>query len=315
MKIVVAGGSGFIGAGLTRRLLAEGHQVTVLTRNAESSRKRLPPLLQVVQWDARAVGAWADHVSTADAIINFAGESIAAKRWTPGQKELIIGSRVNAARALVQAMGRQKTAPSVLISASAVGYYGGVAYGDVTETHPAGSGFLSATCVKWEREAFVAESLGVRVAVLRIAVVLGEQGGALEKMILPFRFFVGGPLGTGSQWFPWVHRDDIIGAAMFVLHKKELSGPVNVVAPEPVTMKQFCSALGKTLHRPSWVPVPSLLLRLALGEMSEMLLTGQRVVPRVLADHGYVFQYPHLLPALVNIVGTQTRSRHFVCEP
>lgn len=304
MKILFAGGTGFIGAGLTQRLLGAGHQVCVLTRNAESARKRVPRSVQVAEWDGRTVGDWEHHLSTADAVINFAGEPIAAKRWTSVQKELIIGSRVSAARALVQAMGQPKKTPSVLINASAVGYYGHVADGDVTETHPAGSGFLSTTCVEWEREALAAESLGVRVVVLRIAVVLGEQGGALEKLLLPFRLFVGGPVGTGSQWFPWVHRDDMIGASMYALHNKELSGPVNVVAPQPVTMRQFCSALGRALHRPSWVPVPPFLLRLALGEMSETILTGQRVVPRVLTDSGYLFQYPHLLPALADIVGT-----------
>ncbi|MEK9137485.1 MAG: TIGR01777 family oxidoreductase, partial [Bacteroidota bacterium] len=234
--------------------------------------------------------------------INFAGEPLDAKRWLRSQKERIIGSRVDATSAIVHAISKAKQKPSVMISASGVGYYGAVETGEVTEDAPRGSDFLSETTYQWEKAAHGAEALGVRTVVLRIAVVLGSGGGALRKMLIPFRLFVGGPLGSGRQWFPWVHRDDLVGVILFALSSPEISGPVNVVAPEVVKMQGFCSALGQALHRPSWAPVPSFVLKAVLGEMSEMVLTGQRAVPRVLERYGYRFKFPQLSAALTDIL-------------
>lgn len=188
--------------------------------------------------------------------------------------------------------------PPVLVNISGAGYYGNVPDGDVSEEREAGEGFVANICARWEEEAQQAGELGVRVAVLRTGVVLAEDGGALAKMILPFRLYVGGPLGSGAQWFPWVHREDATGAMIHVLRTPGIDGPVNVAAPEPVTMQQFCLALGNALHRPSWFPVPATALRLALGEMAEIVLTGQKIVPRKLLASGYKFRYPNVLDAL-----------------
>ena len=207
--------------------------------------------------------------------------------------------------AIVSAIGQARKKPSVLVSASAVGYYGHVEYGDVAETHSKGNDFLAAVCERWEQEARRAEAYGVRVITPRFGVVLEKEGGALKRLLLPFKLFLGGPLGSGKQWFPWVHRDDVIEIISFVLQNPKVSGPVNVTAPEPVTMKEFCTALGKALHRPSWAPVPAFVLRTILGEMSLVVLTGQRAIPKKLLEAGYTFKYPQLTGALSAIFGQE----------
>ena len=302
MQIVLTGGTGFIGKTLTRRLAQAGHRVILLTRRPEAVRQSSEDSVQIVSWDGKTLGPWVPSLNGADAVVNLAGEPIAAKRWTPAQKARILSSRMDATGALVAAIAQAKKRPSVLVNASAVGYYGSVESGDVTESHPRGRGFLADTCERWEQEARKAEALGVRVVLLRFGIVLEKDGGALAKMLPPFKFFAGGPLGSGRQWLPWIHREDLIGAVLFVLERARLSGPVNVTAPEPVTMKQFCAALGKSLHRPSWAPVPAFLLRTALGEMSEMLLTGQRVIPQKLETSGYRFRYPRIEEALYSVL-------------
>lgn len=302
MKIIVAGGSGFTGKALIPRLVAEGHEVVLLTRNPSAARLRVDQRATFVQWDGRTSGPWESHVDGTDAILNFAGEPLDAKRWSTAQKKKIIGSRVDATTAIVNAMRAVSRRPSVLVNASGVGYYGPVENGEITEEHPRGSDFLSETTSQWENAAHAAEALGVRTVMLRTAVVLGDGGGALKKMLIPFRLFVGGALGSGRQWFPWIHRDDLVGVIMFVLRNKSVSGPVNAVAPESVTMKEFCSTLGHVMHRPSWAPVPSFVLKVALGEMSAMVLTGQRAVPKALERHEYAFKFPNLSSALSDIL-------------
>jgi len=300
MNIVVAGGTGFIGSSLIPLLGAGGHHVSVLTREPEQG--PLIPGVTQVRWDGVTQGDWTAHLRKADAVINLAGESIGAGRWTPARKERIIASRVNSTRALLESIRRGGEKPSVFISSSAVGYYGPVESGDVTEDHPPGSGFLADLCLRWEQEAMAAGQLGARVVILRTGVVIGEKGGALERMLLPFRLCAGGPIGTGKQWFPWVHRDDVAAAVLFAIANQALAGPVNIVAPESVDMKGFCSALGRALSRPSWLPVPAAALRAALGEMADMILTGQRVVPAKLLALGYRFRYPALAQALASVV-------------
>jgi uncharacterized protein len=301
MKIVIAGGSGFIGGAVVRQLLQEKHIVVLLTRNPEAVKQSVGGLLIKEYWDGKNLGTWTKQVNGADAVINLAGESIASGRWTKKRKANIIGSRINATRAIINAIAAAQTKPRVLINASAVGYYGNVIEGEVTEEHPRGQGFLSDTCSEWEHEAGEVEKYGLRLVILRFGVVLAQDGGALRKMLLPFKLFVGGPLGSGRQWFPWIHCDDIIGIISFALHNPKLSGPVNAVAPELVTMKQFCAALGKAISRPSWAPVPAFILKTILGEMSEMMLEGQRVIPAKLKAAGYVFRYPLLINALEDI--------------
>ena len=300
MKIVVAGGSGFIGRTLMERLAADGHDVVALSRDPD--RAALPAGVRGVRWDGETVEGWASHVLEASAVVNLAGASIGDGRWTALRKREIIASRVNATRALLEAMAKEKDSPRVFVSSSAVGYYGAVESGDVTEDHPAGSGFLADVCVRWEQEARAAAGLGARVVILRTGVVLGSGGGALPRMMLPFRLFAGGPVGSGRQAFPWIHRDDVAGIVAFAISRDEVRGPLNVAAPEAVDTREFCAALGKALSRPSWLPVPSFALRAALGEMADMLLTGQRVVPARLTTLGYTFKYPTLAPALKSIV-------------
>ena len=304
MTIVLSGGTGFIGKALVKRLLEAGHTVMLLSRRPERSRQSGTESLQIISWDGRTLGAWVQGINGADAVINLAGETIAEKRWTAAQKAKILKSRIEATRALVSAIAQVKKRPSVLVNASAVGYYGDVESGDVTESHPKGKGFLADVCEQWEQEARKAEALGVRVVLLRTGIVLEKEGGALAKMLPPFKLFIGGPLGCGRQWIPWVHREDVIGAILFALERSRLSGAVNVTAPEPATMKQFCAALGKVIHRPSWAPVPAFALQVLLGEMSEMLLTGQRAIPQKLETSGYRFRYPNLEETLRAIFST-----------
>lgn len=300
MKIVLTGGTGFIGRKLVQALVADGHTVVVFTRNPSGT--TVGANVTVERWDGVTMERWSNSVDGADAIINLAGEPIAAKRWTASQKKRIVESRVLGTRALVEAMRRAKQRPQVLVNASAVGYYGSVPDGDVSENHPRGTGFLPETCEQWENEARSAESLGVRVVMMRTGIVLGENGGALEKMSLPFKLFVGAPLGSGRQWFPWIHRDDVIGIVQFALKNSSLAGPVNVAAPDPVTMTQFCKHLARTLKRPCLpVGVPSFVLNLALGEMAQMLITGQRAIPAKLTEAGYIFRFPKLDDALRDI--------------
>lgn len=301
MNIVLTGGTGFIGKALIPRLVEAGHRVCLLTRHSGKINWMNKRYVTAAHWDGQHPGEWEKCIDGADAVINLAGESIANKRWSAMQKKHIIESRINATKAIVEAIRKAQNKPAVLINASAVGFYGNVENGDVTESSPKGSGFLADTCDQWEREAHAAESLGIRVVILRFGIVLGEGGGALSKMILPFKMFIGGPLGSGRQWFPWVHREDVTGVINFSLSNENLSGVVNVTAPDPVDMNQFCAQLGKAMHRPSWAPVPAFALKLMLGEMSEMLLTGQKAVPKKLAETGYLFQYSSLEKALKGI--------------
>lgn len=291
MKIVMTGATGFIGKPLVSKLSAAGHELVILTRNPALAKWQSTPKLQVLPWDSRTAGKWSSSVDGADAVIHLAGESIAGKRWTAEQKEVLIKSRVDSTRAVVQAILAAKKKPKVLISGSAVGFYGAVEQGDVTENAGRGEGFLSEVCEAWEKETDLLKNTGVRVVLLRTGIVLERGGGALEKMEPPFRIFAGGPLGSGKQWFPWIHRDDEIGLIEFALTNDKVSGPLNAVSPNPLTMADFCKALGRALHRPSWAPVPAFMLKILLGEMSEMLLTGQKAIPKAALDAGYSFKY------------------------
>ncbi len=302
MKIILSGGTGFIGRALLDRLLGAGHRVVLLTRNPGPARLLLKGYGEVQQWNGSAEGPWTSHIESADAVINLAGESIIAKRWTTRQKEKIISSRISATKAIVEAISTASKKPSVFVSASAMGYYGNVEHDEVTESRAKGNGFLADTCEQWENTAREAEKWGLRVVLTRIGVVLEKDGGALQRMLLPFRIFMGGHLGSGKQWFSWIHRDDIVEAIIFLLGAPNIAGPVNLVSPNPVTMKEFCRVLGKVMGRPSWAPVPSFVLRSLLGEMSEMLLTGQRVIPQKLQEAGYRFKYPRLEEALAAIL-------------
>lgn len=295
MKIILAGGTGFIGKALRKEFLATGHEVTVLTRGGNSVENEKE---KFIVWDGKTEGDWAAHLEGAGAVINLSGENIAVKRWTSARKEAILSSRIDATRAIVSAIGKLKNKPAVLINASAVGYYGDNLDAELTEAAACGKGFLAEICERWEEEARKASAYGVRVVLARFGPVLGDHGGMLAKMVLPFRFFAGAPLGSGRQWIPWVHREDAARAFCFLLEHRGLSGPVNITAPVPATMKEFSQALAETLHRPLWFPVPAFFIKALLGEMAAVVLSSQRAVPQKLLQAGYDFKYPGLSGAL-----------------
>lgn len=293
MKIAVVGGTGFIGAPLSSALRAEGNEVLVLTRSAA----RVPAGLRALLWDGQSAGPWRQALEGCRAVVNLAGEPIVAGRWTSRRKQVLRDSRIDSTRALSDAFAALKQPPQVLINASAIGYYGGQGEDTCEESTPPGDDFLARLCVDWEAEALKAKTSGARVVNLRLGIVLASDGGALAKMIPPFRFFAGGPLGSGTQWMSWISREDVLRLIRHVL-VSDLEGPLNAVAPNALSNAEFSRVLGASLHRPSWLPVPATALRLLLGEMAEMLLTGRRVLPRKALDSGFKFSHPDLPSAL-----------------
>lgn len=302
MKLVVTGGTGFIGARLCNQLDRQGHSLTILTRSVSAADS---PNNTTILWQPGSPGTWErnleEAIDSSDGVINLAGEPIAGKRWSVVQKRRLRSSRIDTTRTLVTAIGKAKKKPAFLLNASAVGYYGPRGDEVITEESGRGGDFLAGLCSDWEEEAKRAESYGVRVIRLRTGIVLGK-GGALAKMVPPFKLFIGGPLGSGKQWMPWIHLEDEIGMIQFLMENSNAHGAVNACAPNPVTMKEFCRTLGSVLNRPSWAPVPAFALRLLLGEMAEMLLTGQRAVPAAAERPGYCFRHPELREALENIL-------------
>lgn len=300
MRVIVTGGTGFIAAKLCERLVARGHDVIALTRDASRSRDHVHPKVRVASWAEGA--AWEGFVDGAGALVNLAGETI-AQRWTAAAKERISRSRLNAAARLRAAVEKAAERPGVLVNASAVGFYGPRGDEILAEDAPAGSDFLARLCVDWESAARSLEPLGPRVVMCRTGIVLGSGGGALAKMLPPFQAFVGGPLGSGKQWMSWIHVEDLVDLYLFAIENPTLSGPVNATAPNPVTMRDFATALGRALHRPSFSKAPAAAIRLALGEMSTVVLDGQRVVPKKALDLGFTFRFTDVLGALRDVVG------------
>ena len=308
MKIVVAGATGLIGKSLTKNLLDSGHSVVVLTRNLQRAATSSHPQLQIVHWDGKGAGSWQRHVGESDAVVNLAGEPLGNGRWTMTRKQVLISSRLDTTNAIVNTMKTSPPKQRVLVNASAVGYYGPVEDGDVAEDYRAGNDFTSGLCVDWEQAALAAKEFGVRVVLLRSGIVLDPHAGALKKMILPYKLFVGGPLGSGNQWLPWIHREDEIRAICFLIENERASGPVNLAAPESATMRDFSVALGKVLKRPSIMRVPAFVLRTLLGEMADIVLTGQRVVPQKLLQEGFEFRFPKLKDALEDLLTKKISS-------
>ncbi len=299
MKVVVAGATGVIGRPLVAELVRCGHTVVVLSRRAEAE----VPGAQVVAWQPPHGGPWERELVGADAVVNLAGAPVAAAPWTAAEKARILGSRVEATRAIVTALGRADPRPATLVNASAIGYYGDRGAERLTEVSAPGSGFLARVCVAWEAEARRAEALGVRVVLARTGVVLAREGGALPALVLPFRFFLGGPLGDPGLWLAWIHLADEVGMLTWALDEARLSGPVNLVAPHPVRLDEFTAAIGRVLGRPSWLPVPAFALRTILGERYEALFASLRVYPAVAERLGYSFRFPDLEPALRDLLG------------
>lgn len=308
MRVVIAGGTGFLGQRLTRSLVRDGHEVVVLTRRSATG---APPAgVRYALWDGRTGRAWAAHLDGADALVNLAGENIAAGPWTRARRQSILESRLLAGQACLEALAETGRRPAMLLQASAVGYYGDRGDTVLDEDAPAGQGFLAEVASRWEASTAVAETLGVRRAVIRTAVVLGRDGGALPRMLTPFRLFLGGPLGSGRQWFSWIHLDDAVGAMRFLLECPEASGPFNLAAPGGVTQQEWAETLGRMLGRPAWLRVPALALGLTPGGMGrELFLSSDRVVPRRLIAQGYTFRFPSVTSALADLLG-QGKSSH-----
>ena len=293
MRVLITGGTGFVGQALCPRLAAAGHQVVILTRQSDP---KLP------KGGATAVTRLDDLAPDEfGGVINLAGAPIGDTRWTEQRKKLLLDSRVSTTSRLIEWMGRARKPPNTLVSASAVGYYGEQGDRPVTEETPPTPGFTRELCAAWEREAEKASALGVRVCVMRIGVVLDRDGGALAKMLPAFRLGAGGRLGTGRQYFPWIHREDIAAICQWLLENPKARGAYNASAPTPVTNAEFTAALGRALARPTMVSMPQAALKLLFGEMSELLLVSDRMLPKRLLEAGFTFRYPDLAPALAAI--------------
>lgn len=299
MNIVIAGGTGFVGKAIADDFAARGDRVYVLTRRPQPDR----PGVTFIEWLTEGSHPESALASVSvDAVINVAGEPINKGRWTKRKKEAILTSRIRSVQQLIRMVDRLDKKPDVFVSASAVGYYGHARDTTLTErSSPLGNSFLSRVCEKWEEEAVKMEGLGVRTVIARIGVVLGK-GGALSKMVLPYRFFVGGTLGAGEQWISWIHIRDFIGLIRFIIEKEAISGPVNFTAPRPVRMEELGRAIGSVLIRPHWLRVPEWLLKLVLGEMSSFLLEGQRVVPETALENGFAFTFQRIEDALRDVL-------------
>jgi len=304
VKIAVAGGSGFLGRALISRLVAGGHDVVVLTRQPSTSQGRLRrvtwrPDGSVPPVEAGRPTGWAAEIDGADAIVNLAGEGIADKRWTTTRKQALLESRTLSTRSLVAAVRAASRRPPVFIQASGIGYYGTAGDETLDESSPPGSDFLAQLCLTWEAEARAIEALGARLVIIRNGVVLARQGGALKKMLPPFLFFVGGPIASGRQYLSWIEIDDWIALVVWAMTTAGASGVFNGTAPEPVTNAAFSAALGRAVHRPSWLPVPGFALRAMVGELADAgLINGQRVVPKRAVDLGFTFSFPGIDAAL-----------------
>jgi uncharacterized protein len=299
MRALLTGATGFVG----RRLLEALPDVTILSRNPQAARRRLGAA-RVFGWDPVAEQPPTEAFDGVDVVFHLAGEPVAEGRWTQHKKHLIRESRLAGTRHLVAAMLRAPSPPKTLVSASAVGFYGSRGDEILAETATPGSGFLVDVCRGWEEAAAPAHEAGVRVVHPRIGIVLGRGGGALGKMLLPFKLGAGGPIGDGRQWMPWIHLDDLVGILLFAAEHGDLSGPINAVAPNPVTNRDFARTLGRVLHRPAFLPTPAIALRVLLGEFATVLVASQRVVPAAALAAGYPFRYPELETALRAIVSS-----------
>ena len=306
MKIAITGATGFVGCSLVARLQEEGHQVIILTRNTSYARKIFPsqafPNLEIVNYTPTILGSWQNAISGCDSVVNLAGESIAEGRWTEEKKQEILNSRQLTTQNIVTAIANAEQKPSVLISTSAIGYYGTSETATFTENSPSGNDFLAEVCQAWEAEAQKVSDAGVRLVILRLGVVLGMDGGALAKMITPFKMFAGGPIGSGNQWFSWIHRDDVVNLIIQAVTDSSMSGVYNATAPNPVRMNELSQTMGTVMNRPSWLPVPGFAIEALLGDGAIVVLEGQQVLPERTLTTGFKYQYPNLQAALTEIL-------------
>lgn len=318
MKVAITGATGFVGRRLVQRLAEEGDRLLILTRNVERARRIFPeiafPGIEFLAFDPIAHPSGTSQITlttaltSCDGVVNLAGEPIAETRWTPEQKNKILTSRQQTTRHLVTAIREANPKPSVLVSASAIGYYGASETASFDEESAPGQDFLSQVCQTWEAEAQQITHSSVRLVIVRIGIVLGPDGGALAKLLPVFRLFAGGPLGTGNQWMSWIHRDDLVNLIHRSLHQSDYAGVLNGTAPQPVRMKELCQILGAILNRPSWLPVPEFALELLLGEGAMVVLEGQQVLPRRTQSLGFGYHYPSLDTALKAIIKGMTHE-------
>lgn len=301
-KIIVTGATGLIGSLLVDELKSRKYEVIVFTRNPEKAKNKLPNADQFVKWTFNPNDEWSKSVEGVDGIIHLAGANIFGNRWSDSYKKEILESRLEGTKALVSAIEKSSGKPKVFIGGSAVGFYGARGNENISESESSGNDFLATVCKKWEDESRLAEKFGVRVVTIRTGIVLDTRDGALKQLLLPFKLFAGGPVLPGTQWFSWVHIKDEIGLILHALENENITGAMNAVSPNPLTMKDFCKALGRALSRPSWAPVPGFALRLLLGEVASMLTTGQKVIPEKAIQTGYHFQFPDCETAIRNLV-------------
>jgi uncharacterized protein (TIGR01777 family) len=300
MKVAITGATGFVGSRLVERLQEQGHQPLILTRNRESALKTFPNL-EIVGYTPRESGSWQNAIAGCEAVVNLAGAPIAESRWSAEYKQEILKSRQLGTQKIVEAIAIANPQPTVLINASAIGYYGTSETATFDETSPPSNDFLGQVCQTWEAEAQKVKEAGIRLVILRFGIVLGN-GGALGKMIPPFKLFAGGPIGTGRQWFTWIHRDDLVNLILEALTRPDMEGVFNATAPKPVRMSELCQTIGDVLNRPSWLPVPSFAIEVLLGEGAQVVLEGQQVLPKRTTSYGFNYQYPTVKEALSEIL-------------
>jgi uncharacterized protein (TIGR01777 family) len=302
MRVLIIGGTGLIGKALASSLIARSHQVWILSRHPESVTMQN---VTVVKWDGQTSAGWEKEAGEVDAIVNLAGESIGDSRWTRERKEQLLSSRMQAGEALVAAVYKARAAsggsPKVVVQSSAIGYYGPSIDREIVESDPAGGDFLAKVCIDWENSTRPVEVTGIRRVIIRTGLVLSLAGGVLPKMLLPFRLFVGGPVGSGKQWYSWIHIQDEVEAIRFLLENESAHGAYNLTSPQPLTNADFGRVIARSLRRPYWMPAPAFALKLALGEMSTLVLDGQKVIPDRLRAAGYQFHFQNADDALKDL--------------
>jgi len=300
-KIIITGATGLIGRELSSKLISGGNEVIIFSRSPQKAKEIIHGAQEYVEWrDNR--DTWEKYIGQADAVIHLAGENVMARRWSENHKNRIINSRINTTRSIAEAIANSDKKPEVFICASATGYYGTSETSEFDESSQPGTDFLAKVTKEWESEARRVEEFGLRYTGIRTGIVLDKRGGALARMLTPFKFYIGGPLGNGKQWFPWIHIEDVVNIYLYALDNPEVSGVLNAVAPHPVTMTEFCSALGKVMHRPSFFHVPSFVLKILFGEGADVLVKGAHVKPKRTIEAGYNFRFQEVKNALANLL-------------